>query len=159
MIKMDIRKYRGNIKGLCFICCYRVAHFFSTNICLRVVGLPIWVLYRFIFRWILGIDIPENVSIGRGLIVNHGVGLVVNPKAVIGNNVKLHQNTTIGSKVSGGGCPIIEDNVLIGANCVVIGPIRIGSNSIVAAGSVVVKDVPCGVIVAGNPAVVIKENL
>lgn len=153
---MYITKYRGNIKGLVFLISYRVAHFFSTNVFMRLIGIPVWLLYRFIFRWILGIDVPENVTIGKGLIVNHGVGLVINPNVIIGDNVKLHQNTTIGSKDSSGGCPVIGDNVVIGANCVVLGPIKIGNNSIIAAGSIVVKDVPSGVVVAGNPAKIIK---
>lgn len=114
------------------------------------------MLYRFIFRWILGIDIPERVTLGKGCQVCHGVGLIVHPRTIIGNNVKLHQNTTIGASVSGGHPPRIGNDVVIGANSVVLGDIIIGDGAIIGAGSVVVKDVPKNAIVVGNPAKIIK---
>ena len=148
--------YRGNFKGLFTIVCYRIAHFFTRNNVLYFLGSPLWVLYRIILRWIMGIDIPEKVAIGKGCQICHGVGLVVHPRTKIGHDVKLHQNTTIGSATNGGNPPKIGNNVVIGANCVVIGDITIGDNSIIGAGSVVVKDVPPYSIVVGNPAKVIK---
>lgn len=148
--------YRGNFKGLFTIGCYRIAHFFTRNNVLYILGSPIWLLYRFVFRWIMGIDIPERVEIGKGCQICHGVGLVLHPGTKIGHDVKLHQNTTIGSATKGGNPPKIGNNVVIGANCVVIGDITIGDNSIIGAGSVVVKDVPPCSVVVGNPAKVIK---
>lgn len=150
------KKYRGNFKGFVTIVCYRIAHFFTRNRILYILGSPVWLLYRFVFRWIMGIDIPERVSIGRGCQICHGVGLVVHPRTKIGHDVKLHQNTTIGSAASGGNPPVIGNNVVIGANCVVIGEIKVGDNSVIGAGSVVVKDVPPYSVVVGNPAKVIK---
>ena len=151
-----LKRYRGNIKGLFFIICYRIAHFFTYNTILYIIGLPVWLLYRFVFRWILGIDIPERVTLGKGCQVCHGIGLIVHPGTVIGDNVKLHQNTTIGLSKTGGRPPRIGNNVLIGANSVILGEITIGDGAIIGAGSVVVKDVPENAIVAGNPATVIK---
>ncbi len=151
-----LKQYRGNFKGLFFIICYRIAHFFTFNKVLYIIGSPIWLLYRFIFRWILGIDIPERVTLGKGCQVCHGVGLIVHPRTIIGNNVKLHQNTTIGSSFSGGQPPRIGNDVVIGANSVVLGDIIIGDSAIIGAGSVVVKDVPPNAIVGGNPAKIIK---
>ena len=81
---------------------------------------------------------------------------MVHPRTKIGHDVKLHQNTTIGSATTGGKPPVIGNNVVIGANCVVIGEIKVGDNSVIGAGSVVVKDVPANAIVVGNPAKVIK---
>lgn len=150
------KRFRGNFKGLFTIACYRVAHFFTRNKLLYILGSPIWILYRFVFRWIMGIDIPERVVIGKGCQICHGVGLVVHPRTIIGHDVKLHQNTTIGSAVSGGKPPRIGNNIEIGANCVIIGDITIGDNSIIGAGSVVVKDVPPFSVVVGNPGKVIK---
>lgn len=151
-----LESYRGNFKGLFFIICYRIAHFFTFNKVLYIIGSPIWLLYRFIFRWILGIDIPERVILGKGCQVCHGIGLIVHPGTIIGDNVKLHQNTTIGSSKTGDLPPRIGNNVIIGANSVVLGDIIIGDSAIIGAGSVVVKDVPENAIVAGNPAKIIK---
>ena len=148
--------YRGNFKGLFFISCYRIAHFFTKNRMLYLLGSPVWLLYRFVFRWLLGIDVPERVTIGSDCVVCHGIGLIINPNVVIGNNVKLHHNTTIGSAVTGGKSPRIGNNVTIGANSVVIGDIKIGDGAIIGAGSVVIKDIPQNAIVAGNPAKFIK---
>lgn len=148
--------YRGNFKGLFFILCYRIAHFFTKSRILYLLGSPVWLLYRFVFRWLLGIDVPERVTLGSDCVVCHGIGLIINPNVVIGDNVKLHHNTTIGSAVTGGKSPRIGNNVTIGANSVVIGDIKIGDGAIIGAGSVVIKDVPQNAIVAGNPAKIIK---
>lgn len=152
---MQLSGFRGNLKGLFFICFFRVAHFFTRNKVLYILGSPVWILYRFTFRWVLGIDIPENVDIGKNFIVCHGVGLVVHPQTKIGDNVKLHQNTTVGI-VKGKRAPIIGNDVFIGANCVLIGDIQIGDGARIGAGSVVTKNVPEKAIVVGNPARVIK---
>lgn len=147
---------RGNFKGSFFITCYRVAHFFTKNRFLYILGAPIWLLYRLIFRWVLGIDVPERVTLGSNCIVCHGIGLIINPNVVVGDNVKLHHNTTIGTAVHGGKSPRIGNNVTIGANCVVIGDIKIGDGATIGAGSVVTKNIPQNAIVVGNPAKVIR---
>lgn len=148
--------YKGNSKGLVFIVCFRIAHFFTMNKILYIIGFPVWIIYRIIFNWILGIDIHEKTRIGKNFVIWHGMGLVVNPSAIIGNNVTLRNNTTIGNAHRGGKSPIICDGVSIGPNCVLIGSITIGENAIVGAGSVVVKDVEANAIVAGNPAKLIR---
>lgn len=150
--------YKGNSKGLVFIICFRVAHFFTNNKVLYIIGCPIWILYRFIFNWLMGIDIHERTLIGKSFVIWHGMGLVVNPSTVIGNNVTLRNNTTIGNAHRGGKSPVICDGVSIGPNCVIIGDITIGENAIIGAGSVVVKDVEPNTIVAGNPAREIKKH-
>lgn len=151
-----MRQYKGNSKGLVFIICFRIAHFFTKNKVLYIIGCPIWILYRFIFNWLLGIDIHERTKIGKHFVIWHGMGLVVNPGTIIGNNVTLRNNTTIGNSHHGGKSPVICDGVSIGPNCSVIGDITIGANSVIGAGSVVVKNVEPNVVVAGNPAKVIR---
>jgi len=148
-----------NTKNIVFILLFRISAFLAKKLILKILGFPFRIFYKFFIQWLLGIDIPDTTSIGKNLKIYHGHGLVVSNLAIIGNNVILRQNTTIGNAKPYGGSPVIGNNVEIGANCVVIGEIKIGNNSIIAAGSVVVKDVPENVIVAGNPAKVIKSIL
>lgn len=88
----------------------------------------------------------------------HTVGIVIGP-CVIGDNVTIYQNVTIGKRGIGYGevSPVIGDGVTIYAGAVVTGPIRIGNNAIIGANSVVLKDVPDGVVVAGVPAKVVSQ--
>jgi putative colanic acid biosynthesis acetyltransferase WcaB len=122
------------------------------------------IFYRFFYQivveWILGIELPWDTQLGSNLKLQHGQGLVVNHETVIGANCILRNSTTIGNKKLQDGSysasPIIGDNVDIGANVVIIGSITVGDNAVIGAGSVVVKDVPEGAVVAGNPARVIR---
>lgn len=145
-------QYKGNSKGLFFIICFRIAHFFTKNKVIYIIGCPVWILYRLIFNWLLGIDIHERTSIGKNFVIWHGMGLVVNPSTIICDNVTLRNNTTIGNAFRGGKSPVIGNGVSVGPNCCIIGDIKVGENSIIGAGSVVVNDVEPNTIVAGNPA-------
>lgn len=139
-----------------FIIAFRSSNFFSRNRALKIIGLPIRLLYKIIFQWILGIDIDDTTHIGFGFNVYHGQGLIINRATIIGKNLIVRHCTTIGNSKFGGKCPVVGNNVNIGANSVIIGDIRIGDNAIIGAGSVVVKDVPENAIVCGNPAKVVK---
>jgi len=145
-----------NTKSLYFNFWFRLSNFITKYTVLKIIGFPIRLFYKFHIQWVLGIDIPDTTQIGKNLELFHGQGLVIHSATIIGDNVILRHNTTIGNAKPKGGCPVIGDNVEIGANSVIIGEIVIGDNSIIAAGSVVVKDVPKNVIVAGNPAKIIK---
>lgn len=116
--------------------------------------------YILIVEWVLGVELPWDTKIGSDLRLIHGVGLVVNNGTIIGNNCILRHSTTIGNKKlpngSYTGSPKIGDHVEVGSNVVIIGPITIGNNAVIGAGSVVVKDVPEGAVVVGNPAKVIR---
>ncbi len=155
-VQLFIHRYNMNTKGKFIYTFYRFSNFFTKNSLLKIIGILPRLLYKIIVEWILGVEIPDQTKIGRNLNVFHGQGLVVNVNSIIGDNVILRHNTTIGNAVSGGGCPTIEDDVNIGANCVVVGHIRIGRNSTIGAGSVVVRDIPDNAIAVGNPARVIK---
>ncbi|MEF8682061.1 UNVERIFIED_CONTAM: serine acetyltransferase [Bacillus cereus] len=93
--------------------------------------------------------------IGSGLVIQHGFSTIIHAKS-IGENCTISQQVTIGKATNGN--PIIEDGVQITASAVVIGGIRIGSNSIVGANATVTKDVPENSVVVGNPAYIIKKN-
>ena len=100
-------------------------------------------------------DIPLATSIAESVYFNHNAfGVVINPKSVIKDNVNIQHGVTIGSR-KGEEAPIIENNVVIGARAIILGNIRIGENSKIGAGSVVIHDVPDGCTVVGNPARII----
>ena len=154
----EIKQLQGNIKGIIFITSFRTSSFFTKTTFLKIIGFPIRITYKILFQWVLGIDIDDTTKIGFGFNVYHGQSLIINSGTIIGKNVIVRHNTTIGVAKEGGKCPVIGDNVTIGANAVAIGDIKIGANSIIGAGSVVIKDVPENTVVAGNPAKIIKVN-
>lgn len=154
---------RGNLKGRLVMASFRLA-----AACRRLPS-PLWWLtvpyliwYELTIIWGLGIELRYKVRIGPGLALYHGCALVVNDGTVLGAGCTLRQSTTIGSKQLADGttsaCPVLGDGVDVGANAVIIGPVHIGDRAIIGAGSVVVKDVPAGAVVAGNPARLIRQR-
>jgi putative colanic acid biosynthesis acetyltransferase WcaB len=107
-------------------------------------------------EWIFCLELHWKTSIGPGLVIHHGYSLVVHRDTVIGSGCILRQCTTLGVKTnpdgSEGGAPKICNNVDIGSNVVIIGPVKIGDGAIIGAGAVVVRDVPAGAVMVGNPA-------
>lgn len=101
-----------------------------------------------------GLQIPRNTKIGYGLFIGHGIGIVINHTAIIGNNCNLSQFTTIGS--NNDKAAVIGDNVYIGPSVCIVENVIIGDNATIGAGSVVIKDVPANATVAGVPAKVIS---
>lgn len=157
-------KNNPNTKGRIIVVAFTITNYFrkrANNKIKLFFCAPLIVLYKFLTDIILGCEIPASTNIGSGMVMHHGRAMVLNKNTFIGNNVTLKHNTTIGNKTDDEGndlgSPTIEDNVIIEPHSILIGPITIGKNSIIGAGSVVVKSVEPFSIVAGNPARLIRK--
>jgi serine O-acetyltransferase len=108
---------------------------------------------------VYGIDIHPGARIGKGIMIDHAHSIVIGETAVVGDNVSMLHSVTLGGtgKEDEDRHPKIEDGVLIGAGAKVLGNIRVGHCSRIAAGSVVLKDLPPNVTVAGVPAKIVGE--
>jgi len=106
------------------------------------------------------IDIHPAATIGRRVFIDHGTGVVIGETAIIGDDVLIYQQVTLGgvSTNKGKRHPTIEDGVVIGAGAKVLGAITIGANSKVGANSVVIKDVPPNSTAVGIPARILKRG-
>ena len=120
---------------------------------------------KFLARWIsqrsrkkTGIEIHPGAQIGRGLFIDHGMGVVIGETTQIGDNCTLYQNVTLGGtgKDHGKRHPTLGDNVLVGAGAKVLGPFTVGDNARVAAGAVVLDAVPPNATAVGVPARVVR---
>lgn len=107
-----------------------------------------------------GIEIHPGATIGRGLFIDHGHGVVIGETAILGDNVTLYQGVTLGGtgKEHGKRHPTIGDNVMISAGAKVLGSFTVGENSKIGAGSVVLHEVPPNSTVVGVPGRVVKRD-
>ena len=134
---------------------HRMAHFFYKR------G------HYFIARWIsqrcvrkTGIEIHPGAKIGRRLVIDHGVGIVIGETAEIGDDVLIYQGVTLGGtgKDTGKRHPTIGHRVMISAGAKVLGPFKVGDNSRIAAGAVVLREVPPDCTVVGVPAKIVRRG-
>ena len=134
---------------------HRVAHFYYKH---NLKFLARWVSQRAVK--ITGIEIHPGATIGRRLVIDHGVGIVIGETTEIGVDVLIYQGVTLGGtgKDVGKRHPTIGNNVMISAGAKVLGPFKIGDNSRVAAGAVVLSEVPPNSTVVGVPARVVKQD-
>ena len=107
-----------------------------------------------------GIEIHPGATIGKGLFIDHGTGVVIGETAIIGDNVTMFHGVTLGGigNEKGKRHPTIGNNVLIGTGAKILGNIVIGDNVKVGANAVVLKDVESNTTVVGVPGVVVKRN-
>lgn len=141
-----------NFKGFLACQAHRLAHIF-------------WVQGRTVLALLIqnrvsevfAVDIHPGAKIGRGVVFDHGTGVVIGETAVVGNDVTILHNVTLGGtgKIEGDRHPKIGDGVLIGAGVKILGNIRVGEYARIGAGSVVLKEVPPQATAVGNPARVV----
>jgi len=127
---------------------YKRGHFFLAR----------WYSQRTVRK--TGIEIHPGATIGKGLFIDHGHGVVIGETTIIGDNVTLYQGVTLGGtgKESGKRHPTIGDNVMISAGAKVLGSFTIGAGSKIGAGSVVLSEVPPNSTVVGVPGRIIKRG-
>ena len=135
--------------GLKAVRSYRRAHWFYQH--------KFYTIARIISqraRHKAGIEIHPGAQIGKGLFIDHGMGVVIGETTIIGDNCLLYQGVTLGGtgKDKGKRHPTLGDNVMVGAGAKVLGPINIGNNVKVAANAVVLKDIPDNCTAVGVPA-------
>ncbi|MBQ9085621.1 MAG: serine O-acetyltransferase [Clostridia bacterium] len=111
-------------------------------------------------RFITGIEIHPGATIGKGLVIDHGMGVVIGETAEIGDNCTLYQGVTLGGtgKDVGKRHPTLGNNVMVGAGAKVLGPFRIGDNTKIAANAVVLTEIPESCTAVGIPAKVVKKQ-
>lgn len=138
---------------------HRLAHWFWQR--------KFYFIARFISnfaRWVTLIEIHPGAEIGRRMVIDHGGGVVIGETAVIGNDVTIYHQVTLGgvapsvdsdSQRGQKRHPTVEDGVIIGCGAAILGPITVGKEARVGANAVVTKDVPPGVTAVGNPAQIV----
>ena len=111
-------------------------------------------------RSLTGVEIHPGASIGRGVFIDHGMGVVIGETSVVGNRCLLYQGVTLGGtgKEHGKRHPTLSDNVVVGAGAKVLGAIEVGANTRIGAGSVVLRDVDSDSTVVGIPGRVIHQS-
>lgn len=134
---------------------YRIAHYLYKK---KRYFLARWISQRTARK--TGIEIHPGATIGKGLFIDHGIGVVIGETAIIGDNVTLYQGVTLGGtgKEQGKRHPTIGNNVMISAGAKVLGSFTIGENSKIGAGSVVLTEVPPNSTVVGVPGRVVKRD-
>ena len=135
--------------GLHAVMWHRLAH--------GLYKIKFFFLARFIsqsVKFFTGIEIHPGATIGKGVFIDHGTGVVIGETAEVGDNCTIYQNSTLGGtgKESGKRHPTLEEHVMVGAGSKVLGPITIGAGSKIAAGAVVLNDVQPGSTCVGVPA-------
>ena len=141
--------------GFKALCKYRRAHWFWTHKMKLIASI---ISKR--ARRKTGVEIHPGATIGSGVFIDHGAGVVIGETAEIGNNVTTYQGVTLGGtgKDTGKRHPTIEDNVMISAGAKVLGPFTVGKGSKIGAGSVVLKEVPPYSTVVGVPGRIVRMH-
>ena len=134
---------------------YRVAHKLYMK---KHYFMARWVSQRAVRK--TGIEIHPGATIGKGLFIDHGSGVIIGETAILGDNITLYQGVTLGGtgKEKGKRHPTLKDNVMVSAGAKVLGSFTIGENSKIGAGSVVLEEVPPNCTVVGVPGRIVRRD-
>lgn len=141
--------------GLHAIAIHRIAHW------LHSCNVPFFPRFlSHIGRFLTGIEIHPGATLGKGVFIDHGMGVVIGETAIIGDYCLIYQNATLGGtgKESGKRHPTLGHNVVVGAGAKVLGNLQIGSHVRIGAGSIVLRDVPDDCTVVGIPGRIISRS-
>ena len=141
--------------GLHALWIHRIAHFFYSKKMYLVSR-----IISHISRFLTGIEIHPGARIGRRVFIDHGMGVVIGETSEVGDDVLLYKGVVLGgtSLEKGKRHPTVGNNVVIGSNACILGPIVIGNGAKIGSGSVVIKDVPSGATVVGVPGKVVEKR-
>lgn len=141
--------------GLHAVMWYRIAHWFFRH------------RRYFIARWIsqhakktTGVEIHPGATIGKGLLIDHGAGVVIGETTEIGDNCTIYQGVTLGGtgKDKGKRHPTLGNNVMVGCGAKILGPFQVGDNAKIAAGAVVLTEIPANCTAVGVPARIVRKD-
>lgn len=134
---------------------YRVAHKLYVN----EKFLPARAVSQ-LARFLTGIEIHPGAQIGKRLMIDHGSGVVIGETCIIGDDCTIYQGVTLGGtgKDTGKRHPTLGNNVMVGSGAKVLGPFKIGDGAKIAAGAVVLKEIPAGATAVGIPAKVVRQK-
>ena len=141
--------------GLHALMLHRIAHWIWN------MGIPVAPrLVSHLARFFTGIEIHPGATIGRGVFIDHGMGVVIGETAIVGDYALIYQGVTLGGtgKETGKRHPTLGDNVVVGAGAKVLGNIHIGHNVRIGAGSVVLREVPSDCTVVGVPGRIVYRS-
>ncbi|RKS50588.1 serine O-acetyltransferase [Gillisia mitskevichiae] len=161
-ILIDSKRFSSNVfPGIFNTPGMRFMFFF--RLCNTYKNTPVALFFKFYFKGMqakYGFQIPHSTKIGAGLFLGHYGNIVINAKSIIGKNCNISQGVTIGAVNRGKnkGCPVIGDEVWIGANSVIVGNIKIGNNALIAPLTFVNRDVPENALVVGNPGEIVNYS-
>lgn len=141
--------------GLHAIWGYRIAHWLW-----QIKFKTMAQVFSHVIRFFTGIEIHPAAKIGRRFFIDHGMGVVIGETSEIGNDVLIYQGVVLGgvSQEKIKRHPTIKNNVVIGANAVLLGPIKVDAHAKIGAGSVVINDIPRNATVVGVPGRIIFER-
>lgn len=163
LLREDLRTHDGNLfeQGFWAVAVHRFGNW-RMGFRWKLVRAPLTLLYLFLFKfveWTCGITLPYTTRLGRRVRLWHHSGMILHARS-IGDDVHIRHNTTFGVLRRGHNTaiPVIGDRVEMGCGVSVLGGVRIGSDAVIGAHSLVISSIPDGAVAVGNPASVIKQK-